>query len=76
MSTEHAGYHTSCFLEATDPPSCRCNHDCHEGGPAICTGDAAVLYRRLGHEEQAIEEGDVCRACAAAMTEFAERPRP
>jgi len=40
--------------------------------PAICTGNAAVMYRRLGHEEQPIEEGNVCRACAAAMDEFAE----
>jgi len=72
MSAEHAGYHASCFLDPTDPPSCRCNHLCHEGGAAICTGGATVRYKRLGHDDQTvIEEANVCGPCAAAMDEFA-----
>jgi hypothetical protein len=68
----HAAYHASCFLDPTDPPSCRCNHLCHQGGASICTGGADVQYRRLGHHDEEIQIGNVCRACAAAMTECAE----
>lgn len=68
----HAAYHTSCFLDKSDPERCRCNHLCHDGGADICTGDASVYYTRLDHEDEVVQAGNVCEACAAAMDEFAE----
>ena len=56
----HAAYSASCFLDPTDPPSCRCNHLCHEGDASICTGRADEEYRRLGHDDEVIEAGNVC----------------
>jgi hypothetical protein len=69
----HAAYSASCFLEPSDPPSCRCNHNCHEGGAAICTGGADEYYTRLEHKDEVVEAANVCHACAAALVEFAER---
>jgi ribosomal protein S18 acetylase RimI-like enzyme len=69
----HAAYHASCFLDPTNPPSCRCNHLCHDGGASICTAGADEQYRRLGHADEVVGMASVCHACAAAMVALVER---
>ena len=64
----------SCFRPETHAPTCRCNHECHEGCRHL-HGRLRTFYQRPGREDWTAQERDVCRTCATAMTEVAEGPR-